>query len=81
MIFEPALAVLVAMAVVMVAAWAFCLWRGSGGWTDVFWTWGTGAALAVAALVPLQSRGWPPGTGSGWSRAWRSSGPCGWAFS
>ena len=47
------LGVLAAMLVVMVAAWAFGLARRNGGWTDVFWTWGTGAVLAAAALVPL----------------------------
>jgi len=60
MIFEPALAVLFAMAAVMVAAWAFGLWRRNGGWTDVFWTWGTGLTLAAAALAPGLAGG-PPG--------------------
>jgi steroid 5-alpha reductase family enzyme len=59
MIFEPALAVLFTMAAVMVAAWAFGLWRRNGGWTDVFWTWGSGATLTTAALVPLLAGG-PP---------------------
>src|SRR4051812_36059110 len=58
MIFAPVLAVLVSMAVVMVAAWAFGLARRNGGWTDVFGTWGTGAVLAAAALAPVD--GWPP---------------------
>jgi steroid 5-alpha reductase family enzyme len=44
--------VLAAMVVVMVAAWAFGLWRKDGGWTDVFWTWSTAAVLAAAALHP-----------------------------
>jgi steroid 5-alpha reductase family enzyme len=44
------LGVLGAMLIVMVAAWAFGLARKNGGWTDVFWTWGTGATLAAAAL-------------------------------
>lgn len=47
------LGVLGAMLAVMVAAWAFGLARQNGGWTDVFWTWGTGATLAAAALWPL----------------------------
>ena len=47
------LGVLAAMLVVMAAAWAFGLARRNGGWTDVFWTWGTGAILAAAALWPL----------------------------
>jgi len=46
------------MTVVMVCAWAFGLWRRNGGWTDVFWTWGTGLSLATAALTV---GGWPPG--------------------
>jgi steroid 5-alpha reductase family enzyme len=61
MILGPALAVLFAMAAVMVAAWAFGLWRRNGGWTDVFWTWGSGVTLAMAALArPLD--GLPPQT-------------------
>ena len=59
MILVPALAVLVSMAAVMVAAWAFGLARKNGGWTDVFWTWGTGATLGAAALVPLMDGGAP----------------------
>lgn len=43
--------VLVAMLVIMVAAWAFGLATKNGGWTDVFWTWGTGLTLAAAAFV------------------------------
>jgi steroid 5-alpha reductase family enzyme len=47
------LGVLVAMSVVMVGAWAFGLRTRNGGWTDVFWTFGSGAALVGAALWPL----------------------------
>ncbi|MDB5425787.1 MAG: hypothetical protein JWQ29_3203 [Phenylobacterium sp.] len=47
------LAVLVFMTGVMIAAWAFGLRVRNGGWTDVFWTFGTGVALAAAALFPL----------------------------
>ena len=40
----------------MLAAWTFGLSSGSnGGWTDVCWTFGTGATLAAAALVPLEA--------------------------
>jgi steroid 5-alpha reductase family enzyme len=53
MVVEADLSVLAAMAVVMVAAWAFGLRRRNGGWTDVFWTWGTGATLSAAALWPF----------------------------
>lgn len=47
------LLVLAFMAVVMTAAWAYGLRARNGGWTDVFWSFGTGGALAGAALVPL----------------------------
>src|SRR4051812_37889027 len=51
--------VLIFMTAVMVAAWLFGLARGNGGWTDVFWTFGSGVALAGAALLPVHS-GEPP---------------------
>lgn len=47
----PALAALLLMSAVMTAAWAYGRRRRNGGWTDVFWTWGSGAALALAALL------------------------------
>ncbi|WP_293675928.1 DUF1295 domain-containing protein [uncultured Phenylobacterium sp.] len=53
MLLQLVLGVLAAMLVIMVAAWAFGLWRNNGGWTDVFWTWGTMATLAGAALWPI----------------------------
>lgn len=46
--------VLGAMLAIMVAAWAYGLARKNGGWTDVFWTWGTGITLAAAALWPVE---------------------------
>ena len=51
MLLQIELCVLGAMLVVMVAAWAFGLAAKNGGWTDVFWTWGTGAVLAAAAVL------------------------------
>ncbi len=39
----------------MVAGWIFQRAAGNGGWTDVFWTFGTGLAGAAAALFPLTS--------------------------
>ncbi len=53
MLLGTILGVLGAMLVIMVAAWAFGLQRTNGGWTDVFWTWGTGLTLAAAALWPF----------------------------
>jgi steroid 5-alpha reductase family enzyme len=47
------LAVLIAMAVVMTVGWTVQRALNNGGWTDVFWTYGTGAACALAALVPF----------------------------
>jgi len=54
MVVTLSLAVLAAMAAVMVCAWAYGLARKNGGWTDVFWTFGTGLSLAAAALFPLE---------------------------
>jgi steroid 5-alpha reductase family enzyme len=52
MLLQILLGVLAAMTVVMVAAWGFGLRAKNGGWTDVFWTWGSGLVLAAAALLP-----------------------------
>lgn len=53
------LAVLLFMTSVMGAAWLFCRRMRNGGWTDVFWTFGTGLALAASALAPLEQIVWP----------------------
>lgn len=45
-------AVLCAMAVTMLVAWLSQRALGNAGWVDVFWTFGSGAALAAAALWP-----------------------------
>lgn len=55
------LAILFFMAAVMGAAWLFCRRVRNGGWTDVFWTFGTGVALAAAALAPNDQLDWPTG--------------------
>lgn len=49
---DPFLAVLVGMALVMSAAWFVQLGTRNGGWVDVFWTFGAGAACVTAALWP-----------------------------
>ena len=46
--------VLVAMLAVMALAWVFQGLTRNTGWVDVFWTFGTGAILAMAALAPLE---------------------------
>ncbi len=46
------LAILILMTAVMLAAWFTQRAVNNGGWTDVFWTYGTGVTCAVAALVP-----------------------------
>lgn len=51
MLLQIVLGVLVAMTAVMLAAWAFGLKTRNGGWTDVFWSFGTGILLAGAALL------------------------------
>lgn len=53
--------VLVFMLVVMTAAWATVLKANNSGWTDVFWTFGTGVSGVVAALSPWT---WIDGTGA-----------------
>ncbi|WP_337185094.1 DUF1295 domain-containing protein [Phenylobacterium sp.] len=57
MLFEIVLGALGAMLAVMLAAWAFGLAVRNGGWTDVFWSFGTGGVLAAAALWPLDGPG------------------------
>jgi steroid 5-alpha reductase family enzyme len=52
-----ALAILLAMAGIMSAGWALQRAAKNGGWTDVFWTYGTGATCAFAALVPVGDAG------------------------
>jgi len=47
--------VLVLMLLVMATAWTVVVRTGNGGWTDVFWTFGTGAVGAAAALWPVDS--------------------------
>ena len=51
------LGALAGMLGVMLSAWAFGMARRNGGWTDVFWSWGTGAVLAAAALYPIGEAG------------------------
>lgn len=57
-------AVLGAMAVVMIAGWIVQRAAHNGGWTDVFWTYGTGLTCALAALATtpgLSGIGWRQG--------------------
>lgn len=41
------------LCVAMAAAWAFQKRVGNAGWVDVFWTFATGGAAVVGALVPF----------------------------
>jgi steroid 5-alpha reductase family enzyme len=52
-------AVLISMTAVMAVAWAVGVRQANAGWTDVFWTFGTGAILAAAALWPIGSAAAP----------------------
>jgi steroid 5-alpha reductase family enzyme len=45
--------VLGSMAVIMTTAWTYQRREKNSGWTDVFWTYGTGATCALAALAPF----------------------------
>ena len=60
MLLQIELYILAAMLVIMAAAWAVCLVVKDGGWTDVFWTFGTGAVLATAALLASGPEGMGP---------------------
>lgn len=51
--------VLAFMLLVMVSAWLCQRAVGNGGWADVFWTYGTGAACAAVAMVPFAGRAAP----------------------
>lgn len=51
MLLQIELFVLAAMLLVMVGAWAYGLAVKNGGWTDVFWSFGTGFVLAAAAFL------------------------------
>ena len=48
------IAVLIAVCLWMVLAWFVSMRTGKSGFTDAFWTFGTGAAGIVLALVPLE---------------------------
>jgi steroid 5-alpha reductase family enzyme len=52
-------AVLAAMSLIMASGWLYQRAVADGGWTDVFWTFGSGATLSAAALVPFGGRGLP----------------------
>ena len=52
--------VTIAMTLTMALAWAVQRGLNNGGWTDVFWTFGTGLTCGAAALEP---GGLPPGAG------------------
>lgn len=51
-VLTPFLVILAGMVVVMLTAWAVQLGTRNGGWVDVFWSFGTGAACVAAALWP-----------------------------
>ena len=50
---------LVCMSAVMAAGWLWVIRSRNAGWTDVFWTFGTGAAAAAVALLPVPGQSWP----------------------
>lgn len=51
--------VLMAMAALMSVGWVCQRATNNGGWTDVFWTFGTGATCALAALIPFGANATP----------------------
>lgn len=64
------LAVLAGMAGVMSASWLTQRAAGNAGWTDVFWTFGTGACLAAAALFAPGGEVWRRLMTAGMVGAW-----------
>ena len=66
------LAVLFFMTLVMISAWLWQRRSGNAGWTDVFWTFGTGLSCIFAAFWPAEAasagRQWlVAGLGAVWS--------------
>jgi len=57
-VFALPVAVLAAMALVMTVSWLVQRAAGDAGWTDVFWTFGTGLTLAFAALAAPGATPW-----------------------
>ncbi|MDX5931708.1 DUF1295 domain-containing protein [Acidiphilium acidophilum] len=53
-----ALALFVLLALVMTGAWVMQRQTRNSGWVDVFWTFGTGIAGAIGAMVPLGVAPW-----------------------
>ncbi|HTT04704.1 MAG TPA: DUF1295 domain-containing protein [Steroidobacteraceae bacterium] len=51
--------VVAVMAVVMTAGWCFQRAVHNAGWSDVFWTYGTGATCAAVALMPFGAHAAP----------------------
>jgi len=51
--------VLAFMVLVMSAGWFYQRIARNGGWADVFWTYGTGAACTVLALLPFDGHAVP----------------------
>ncbi len=54
-------AVFAGLSLTMAVGWAFQRHAGNGGWTDVFWTFGLGAAGMACALYPVAGEPWPTG--------------------
>jgi steroid 5-alpha reductase family enzyme len=57
-VFSLPVAVLAAMAVVMTVSWVVQRAANDAGWTDVFWTFGTGVTLALAAVAAPGATPW-----------------------
>ena len=49
--------ILIAMSIIMALAWLYQRAVQNGGWTDVFWTYGTGVTCAAATLIPTGEGG------------------------
>ncbi len=63
----------IALSAAMACAWQVQRVSGNSGWIDIFWTFGTGAAAVLLALLPADEMEWPQarqGLVAGFAAAW-----------
>lgn len=53
------IAAAIVLVLAMTGAWLVQRRTGNAGWSDAFWSFGTGAACVLVALLPVAGSGWP----------------------
>ena len=53
------IAAAIVLVLAMTGAWLVQRRTGNAGWSDAFWSFGTGAACLLVALLPVAERDWP----------------------